>query len=201
MMLYKYRTLLNIQWLIDIFINNRLYATTYDDFEDKMEGHYYSDYIPQEIIEELGNEKKQARICSLCKSNLIQEMWQKYADDGKGLCLQVKARGRSWKEIEIPYKNDLLHYDDLNEPKPLSVLQYKLKKYAHESEVRYIKFVKSSLKRKVYLPIIIEKIYLGYAMPDIDKTMIRTLVKHLSGDNIIVKEIDKSNIKPCASLW
>lgn len=197
MKLYKYRTLSNFKWLIDIFINNRLYAATFDEFKDTMEGHYYSYGVPDEIIYEMRNEKKQARICSLCKSNVIQEMWQEYADDGRGLCLQVKTKGRGWKKFEIPYKNDLLHYDDLNEPKQLNVLLYKLKGYAHEAEVRYIKFVKPTMKKKLYLPIIIEKIFLGYEMPDDDKKMIRTLVEHLNknGSNIMVDVIKRNKIK------
>lgn len=121
-------------------------------------------------------------------------MWQEYANDGNGICLQVQVKDKGWKSIEIPYRPDLLHYDELNEPKRLSVLQYKLEKYAHEAEVRYIKFVKSNLKKKVYLPIIIKKIYLGYMMSDDDKTMIRTLVGHLSGNNIIIEDIDKNEI-------
>ena len=200
MKLYKYRTLSNIRWLIDILVNNRLYATTYDDFEDEMEGHYYSNNISEDIIHEFRNAKKQARICSLCKSTVIQEMWQEYASDGNGICLQIQVKNKGWESIEIPYRPDLLHYDELNEPKRLSVLQYKLEGYIHESEVRYIKFVKSNLKRKIYLPIIIKKIYLGYKMPDDDKNMIRTFVKHLSSNNIIVEEIDKNNIKPYKEL-
>lgn len=39
--LYKYRSLDNFKFFIDIILNNRLYAAKYKDLNDPMEGQYY----------------------------------------------------------------------------------------------------------------------------------------------------------------
>lgn len=201
MELYKYRTLSDIERLFDILAKNRLYAATYEQFEDDQEGHYYSDNIPNEIVREMRNAKQQVRICSLCKSSLIQEMWDRYADNGKGLCMQVQAnvKRKKWICCKTHYNSNLPFYGELQAPQHLDVMKNKLKNYEHEAEIRYIKSVKASSNNKIYLPIVIEKIYLGYKMPDEDKNMIRTLVKHLNS-NITIEEIDINNIKPYKEL-
>ena len=38
---YKYRSVDNFRNFVDIILNNRLYAASYQDLNDPMEGHYY----------------------------------------------------------------------------------------------------------------------------------------------------------------
>lgn len=46
MLLYKYRSIENFQFFVDIILNKRLYAARYLDLNDPMEGHYiYADGV------------------------------------------------------------------------------------------------------------------------------------------------------------
>ena len=58
-MLYKYRTLDDFQFVLDILVNKRLYAATFEEMNDPMEGFYTADPdIPVESLDALKAEQK-----------------------------------------------------------------------------------------------------------------------------------------------
>jgi len=68
--LYKFRSLGNFKYFVDIILNNRLYAAKYNDLNDPMEGHYYykSKEFDSGMREKLRGEKANLRICSLSET-------------------------------------------------------------------------------------------------------------------------------------
>lgn len=50
---YKFRSLQNLRFFLDIIINERLYAAKYDELNDPMEGAYMIDVQHQNIIKAL----------------------------------------------------------------------------------------------------------------------------------------------------
>ena len=69
--LYKYRDLSNFRYLVDIFLNNRLYASSYKNMNDPMEGmyRYHWDWDKEDtfdfLINEISKEKQKIGICCL----------------------------------------------------------------------------------------------------------------------------------------
>lgn len=158
--LYKYRSLSNLKRLIEIILDSKLYASRYKDLNDPMEGYYsYTKEIAQ-YKKEINKLKKESLICSLSKSNNIGMMWIMYADEGKGCCLEVEVGGNTtWKRIEIEYKEEIPKITDSANINIESIFKYKSSIWNYEQEVRYIK----ESPRKYKFPVIIKKIYLGYA--------------------------------------
>ena len=52
-LLFKYRSLENWRWLLDILVNNRLYAAPFKDLNDPMEGRYF--YFGDEMTQAFRN--------------------------------------------------------------------------------------------------------------------------------------------------
>lgn len=86
---YKFRSLNNIRWFIDILLNQRLYAAKYDEFNDPMEGHYLTSPSNIGLIHELKAKKENIRICSLTQDYKHTLLWSHYADGHHGCCIEV----------------------------------------------------------------------------------------------------------------
>ena len=80
MILYKYRSLANLDWTIDILLNQRLYASEYVKLNDPMEGFFYHHGLSKSKLKEILKDKLSYRICSLSKSPTDIGLWTFYAD-------------------------------------------------------------------------------------------------------------------------
>lgn len=76
-MYYKYRSLSNIQFALDILVNHRLYASEFTKLNDPMEGLFTYDQsrYGQWIADALCSEKARWRILSLCEDPKNMLMW------------------------------------------------------------------------------------------------------------------------------
>lgn len=93
MLLYKYRTLVDFKFVLDLLVNQRLYATTYDEMNDPMEGVYgFDNNVPQESIDALEEHRKRIKFCSL--SSLAEEplMWAHYSKGARGVVIAVEVK-------------------------------------------------------------------------------------------------------------
>ena len=63
--LFKYRSIQNWKFILDIFLNKRLYAATYKELNDPMEGRYYyhNDDVSREYKRIIRSKKLRWRIC------------------------------------------------------------------------------------------------------------------------------------------
>jgi hypothetical protein len=93
--LYKYRTLQNWKFVLDALLKSRLYAATFEDLNDPMEGlfKYEQSLVNEHILDELRNDKKKLKICSLSRTPTNDLMWSYYADGHSGICLEIEPRG------------------------------------------------------------------------------------------------------------
>lgn len=67
--LYKYRAFSNFENLVDIIVNSRLYAASYDKMNDPMEGSYsFPNTYTDEQIKELEAVIGKQKFCSLSAS-------------------------------------------------------------------------------------------------------------------------------------
>ena len=114
-----------------------------------------------------------------------------YADEGKGCCLEVEVGSNTtWERVEIGYKAEIPKITDSTDINIESIFKYKSSVWDYEQEVRYIK----ESPRKYKFPVVIKKIYLGYAYKasSNEYKLYRTLFKDKLG--IDVEIIDKSKI-------
>lgn len=189
--LYKYRSMTNLKRLIEIVLDSKLYAPRYKELNDPMEGYYtYSKEITP-FKKEINKLKKESLICSLSKSNNIGMMWIMYADEGNGCCIEVEVGGNTtWERVEVEYKAEIPKITESADINIESIFKYKSSVWDYEQEVRFIK----ESPRKYNLPVVIKKIYLGYAYKASSKEykFYKTLFKDKLG--VDIELINKSDI-------
>lgn len=181
---YKFRSLQNIKYFLDILIGKRLYAARYDELNDPMEGQYTTDAGNRNLICQLKEQKHKVRICSLSKDYRHTLMWSHYADGHKGCCFEVKVKDPTGQPVEVKYETELPKVDDIRYVKEL--LSYKSILWKYEDEVRC--FRKSS-----YCNVEISQIIFGERIKKADYNFYEKLVKAID-DNIEVRQITEEEI-------
>lgn len=180
---YKFRSLNNIRYFLDILVNNRLYAARYDELNDPMEGAYLINGYNENIIRLLKTRKYKTRVCSLSKNYIHTLLWTHYAEGHKGCCIEIIPK--NWDTLEpINYVDDLPIVNNDTEGREL--LSYKSKLWKYEEEVRL--FNKSS-----YCKVDISQILFGYKISDTDYRFYERLI-HSINQSIVVRKIQESEI-------
>lgn len=160
MILYKYRSLKNLDHILDIFVHSRLYCARYLEMNDPFEG-LFSTTIhisPQErakfpfftlpdsfsvtksVNDLFHSSKDRIRICSLSSSMSDVRLWSHYADGNRGIVLEIDFSGLENVIHEVNYSDKLpsYGYTILTAPNPIEVLTQKTTHWSYESEFRII---------------------------------------------------------------
>lgn len=174
---YKYRALDDWKFLVDIFLNKRLFAAGFESLNDPMEGRYYygNGTLAQEYRDAVLNTKRQWRICSLsscCDSSL---MWTHYAKSHTGIAIGVEPlRSRSGAEIrEVQYVDSLDFQEQADVDRTAKwILSRKLSHWKYESEYRV-------LTTQSFVPIRIKQVLLGCNVSEQDKELLMRFLKKL----------------------
>lgn len=175
-MYYKYRSLKDFKFFVDIIVNNRLYAATYTELNDPMEGRYTSSagVIERRIKDDIKAKKQTTRICSLsadCSDGLL---WAHYADGHKGVVLGItidkefipkKVKYNGLAAIEIPCPDNFKESLEI-------IFTHKEQAWAYEQEFRV-------LTDKHFVDISIEKIIFGLNTDEKDRQLIKTIIARL----------------------
>jgi len=63
-MLYKYKTIGSFRFLLDIIVNQRLYAAKYNKLNDPMEGlfWYNPELFPQQFVDEIKSDERHLKV-------------------------------------------------------------------------------------------------------------------------------------------
>ncbi len=176
---YKYRGVKDLNRLANILKNNTLWASKYKELNDPMEWFFIckDEQFDQKILDEY---KGDVRICSLSKSFNYGLMWAMYADEHRGICLEVEIddsenckekcslSDKYWTKYTVEYKNEPAEIKK-NYPSLDEVLGVKSPQWIHEQEVR---FVKKTTEEKCFLKVNIKKVYLGVRTSDETKSII-----------------------------
>lgn len=188
--LYKFRGVSNLRWLIDILMRQRLYAASYDELNDPMEGFFLFDPSTDDNVKAyLRDKRKRTGICSLSKNYRNTLMWSFYAEDHKGICIKLAVTSKEWIQREIIYDNKLPVMTD-DSSKYMDLLSSKSKHWEYEDEVRYIRVFDSQdkMRKSRFVSIYIDSIYLGYKMNDKDVAyytkLFQTVLPYLTKDRI-----------------
>jgi len=186
--LYKYRSLENFNYFVDIILNNRLYAASYTSLNDPMEGHYYhwDGEFGQTLIDKIRKDKEKTKICSLSKVKNSELMWTHYSDNQKGVVIGLRVDKSKHPEYDLqPIKYEGLpffHSEDYHNQMAKNILCYKLKVWKYEKEERI--FIQDD---REYIDVHIEQIITGRRISDFHFDLIKTLVDKLNPKIKIIK--------------
>lgn len=178
MIFYKYRTIDNFQFFVDIIINKRLYAASYSDLNDLMEGHYryHTNEVTKQMIESINNAKQKIGICSLSKNHNNELMWAHYANGHRGIAFGVEIDHNEYDVRDIVY--DGLNYvsqikqnNDADIAK--DILSHKLDFWSYEEEVR------AFVLNKKYIDVTVKELIVGKRMSNANKSLIKKVINKL----------------------
>jgi hypothetical protein len=189
-MLYKYRSLDNFKFVVDIFVNSRLYAAAYSELNDPMEGFYrHKDGgLSKELIEQIDGARKAIRLCSLSRDPNNALMWAHYANGHRGLVIGVDVEKKNQKLRPVQYTGPsyVRHAAQRgSKDTAINVLSHKHEVWAYEEEERV--FVSGTN----YVSISLRKIILGSRMSNQDVSLMQKLAAALCPQ----VEVERSAIK------
>jgi len=185
--LYKYRSLDNWKFILDILLEERLYAASFKTLNDPMEGryHYQRDEVSKAFDRSLRMSKDYWRICSLTTKPTSTLMWSYYAGGHTGVALGVVVPAKRGQTLRpVIYDSEVFlgpgHQQRPPRDVALEILSQKQQAWAHEEEVRVFSarpFVEVQLKR----------VLLGCHIADADKELLTRLVRTIAPKATIVK--------------
>lgn len=190
-MLYKYRTLGNYKFFIDIILNQQLYAAQYKDLNDPMEGQYlYSYGSSQKVIDDIRRSKQEIRIVSLSRKNNIPLMWSHYANGARGVAIGVNVVDTSYKLKRINYREKLLNLDAYSSKTPgkiaQTILSQKHSIWKYEEEERI--FIDDGNQ---FVKVEVKEIITGSNMKDKEFEFLKSLVNRIDS-SISIKKASES---------
>jgi hypothetical protein len=174
-MLFKYRTLDNYKFVVDIIVNARLFAATYSDLNDPMEGYYrYRDGgISKDLLEKINGARSRLRLCSLSRDSDNALMWAHYASGHRGFVVGADVDDKAYKLRSVKYDGPsyLRHAADHgDEETAINVLCHKHEVWGYEEEERV--FVSGAN----FINITLREFILGSRMSTQDESLFKKLV-------------------------
>lgn len=195
---YKYRSLSNLRYFLDILMYKRLYLASYSELNDPMEGAYRIQKgrnVDVSWLRLLHSEKNDIHICSLSKAHKNILMWSHYADSHKGCCIELEVSSKTGIiETDVRYVDKIwLEYGNDYKKAAYSVLSRKLKCWDYEEEVRILKEIPSKSHISKYVKIKIVRIYLGCNMASKEVTFYKKLIQSID-QTIEVQKLKKDDL-------
>ena len=192
---YKYRSLANWQFLLDIFLNKRLYAAQFASLNDPMEGqsYYVKGRIRGDVRATIAAQRQQWNICSLTPNLKSSLMWAYYADGHKGIAIGVELGRLKPGDIRRPVEYDSHVYVQPDEAErsldeiATTILFRKQLPWGHEDEYRV-------LTRRQHVAIKIVEVHLGSMISDTDRQLVTELVK-LAEPTLRIRKVSRSSLK------
>ncbi|UCD31996.1 MAG: DUF2971 domain-containing protein [Desulfobacterales bacterium] len=191
--LFKYRSLDNWKFLLDIFLEQRLYASSFRSLNDPMEGRYYyfGDEVTKAFKRAIRESKDYWKICSLTRKSQNTLMWSYYGGGHTGVALGVAiCQRRGQRILSVSYDNEV-YVDESHlrrSPKnvALEILSQKQLNWMHEEEVRVF-------SSQPFVRIELKTVLLGCQMPDADRKLIAKLVKKVT-PKAKVRQLSRSDL-------
>jgi len=191
-MLYKYRSLKNFKYFVDIILNNRLHAASYFDLNDPMEGHYLysSGGLTKELIRKIKDKKDQLSICSLSRTKENALMWAHYADGHRGVVIGVEVDRERYDLCPVLYVGpSFVQRTEINTPIETAkrILSHKHDAWVYEEEERI--FVTGNEK---FAEVEVKELVLGRRMNAEDKGLIKKFVAKIAANvNVMNSKVNK----------
>ncbi len=197
MKLYKFRSFENIEFTLDIIMNERLFCAHHKQLNDPFEGLFSTiewkgggivrpivqpiirpiigdsqGNYPQTVfksLDELPSLDKDVRVCSLSSEMSDIRMWSHYASGHTGCAIEIELDNNP-DLFEVEYSKGLQKFTDkiTEQTKACDVLSFKTDHWEYEKEYRVI-----SNNDFYPIPGKITAIYLGIRVKEIHKELIK----------------------------
>lgn len=192
---YKYRSLDNFEFFMDILINKRLHAASYKDMNDVMEGVYHTFGLKKEIKENIHDKKLGLKICSLSRINNDPLMWAHYANGSQGIAIGVKINDSQADTKNIIYTGIPHVLQCINTAQTAKeILLHKHKSWEYEQETRVF-------TTKNYVDIEIIEIILGKRIEPKREELIKSIVEQLKIKCLIKKQASLPPFSPINDIY
>jgi hypothetical protein len=195
MILYKYRTLDDFKFVLDILVNQRLYATTYDEMNDPMEGVYTHDNgVPQESLKALEDNYKKIKFCSLSSNSDNPLMWVHYSKGARGIAIAVELKEKTdCREVNYKGPSHILQPHSLEVElskrsfgfdieRAKRVLCYKNEFWEYEEEYR------AFAGKGNFIDVKVKQIIFGEKADRTDKALLKKIIKNLDYDLEVIEK-------------
>ena len=172
-MYYKFRDLKNYKYILDIFLNQRLYSSSFRNLNDNFEGQFFSEAFNKSTRNRLNpNKKEHLSICSFSKNYKNHLMWSHYADGHRGIVIGFEIQDSDSIVDKVNY-NGLASFQTFPQKFDEFKLVFlnKLNEWEYEQEYRII------TKKQSYIKIKIKEVIFGSETQDYDKEVIKKLVE------------------------
>ena len=188
MILYKYRSLDQLDFTLDILVNQRLFCSEYENLNDPFEGQFPSiisnNEFPLKFPFNFSKEETSLlsslrskeiavpKICSLSADIEDVKMWSFYANSHKGIAIAIELDETDQNIFKINYKETIHSY--LNLPKAeevKNILTSKTNHWCYENEYRILSNDKYfSINGKI------KKIILGFKISEFHKELLESII-------------------------
>lgn len=195
MKLYKFRSFENIEFTLDIIMNERLYCAQHNNLNDPFEGLFstrewkggISRPVVRSVIrpvirsvirdgkqtvyktlDELPSMGNNTRVCSFSSSMVDVRMWSLYAASHSGCVIEIEL-DESEELVEVRYEKGLIQFKEklTENTTAIDILSFKTDHWQHEKEFRIISSEEYfSVKGKI------TGIFLGVRTQDIHKDIV-----------------------------
>lgn len=177
-MYYKYRGVTELKYLLDIFLNKRLFAAQYFNMNDPMEGYYRYTIgdLSNSVMSAIKSEKSKIGICSLSRTKDNNLMWAHYAEGHKGIVIGVEINANKYDVEPVKYDEiiDLSIYQNHDSSHlAKEILSHKYKIWGYEEEVRIF------VKHKSFIQVNVREVIFGCKMAPKEKQFFNKLISKL----------------------
>jgi len=198
--LFKYRSLENWKFIIDILLGQRLYAASFKSLNDPMEGryHYRGDEVSKAFDRSLKLSKDYWRICSLTTKPTSTLMWSYYGGGHTGVALGVVVPTRSEQKVcPVRYDSEVFIGPGHQKRRPrdvaLEILSQKQQTWRHEEEVRVF-------SAKPFVKIQLASVLLGCQIAQADEDLLVRLVR-ATAPKASIRKLRRSNLDAPLELF
>lgn len=155
---YKFKGAEQIPHAFDIIFNSRLYCADWSNLNDPMEGMFAYSYKSgstkeedvKRKVEQIVQEKKQLRVCSLSETFDCHLLWSHYASGFSGLAIEVELPEDSPAIRTVAYRGVFAGLSVDGHINPMeaaeTILSSKYSEWSYEREIRV-------LHRDTYFPL------------------------------------------------
>lgn len=143
---YKFQSSSNLDYALDIILNQRLYCAEWASLNDPMEGLFaysrsssdngsYSD-----LLSKIKNRKREYRVCSMSKTFDNYLLWSHYADGYDGIAVEVELPESDFEEVEYIPSFPIINIAGSKgaDHSARQILKTKHKAWKYEREVRVL---------------------------------------------------------------
>jgi len=143
MKLYKFRGCKNLKWTKEILETNKFHFADWRSLNDPMEGffRYYQEQHSLDAIRQLVDGKDSYGVCCFSKFYRNPLMWTHYANNHKGICIEVDANIKRDDKVSLEPIDYCRRIPDLVSPSEQTlgakeILSKKIKIWEYEREIR-----------------------------------------------------------------